>query len=40
MILTPSLALENADSIEFLDSVMQDISRLFVIPKPHYCISA
>jgi hypothetical protein len=34
------LALENADSIEFLDSVIQDISRLFVIPKPHYYISA
>jgi hypothetical protein len=34
------LALENADSIEFLDSVIQDISRLFVIPKPHHCIGA
>jgi hypothetical protein len=34
------LALENTDSIKFLDSIIQDISRLFVIPKPHYYISA
>ena len=34
------LALENTDSIEFLDSVIQDISRLFVILKPYYYISA
>jgi hypothetical protein len=34
------LALENTDSIEFLDSVIQDISRLFMILKPHYCIGA
>jgi hypothetical protein len=34
------LALENADSIEFLDSVIQDISCLFVIPKPHHYIGA
>jgi hypothetical protein len=34
------LALENADSIKFLDSVIQDISRLFVILKPHHYISA
>jgi len=34
------LALENTNSIEFLDLVIQDISRLFVILKPYYYISA
>jgi hypothetical protein len=34
------LALKNADSIKFLDLVIQDISRIFVILKPHYYIGA
>jgi hypothetical protein len=34
------LAVENTNTIEFLDSVIEDISRLFVTPKPYHCISA
>ena len=34
------LAIQYTDTMEFLDSVIQDISRLFVIPKPYHCISA
>lgn len=34
------LAVENTNSVEFLDEVIQDISRLFVIPKPYHCIGA
>ena len=34
------LALENADSIKFLDLVIQDISRLFVTLKPYHYIGA
>ena len=34
------LAIENTNSIEFLDEVIQDISRLFMIPKPYHYISA
>ena len=34
------LAIENTNSVEFLDKVIQDISRLFVILKPYYYIGA
>jgi hypothetical protein len=34
------LAIENTNSVEFLDEVIQDISRLFMILKPYRCISA
>ena len=34
------LAIENTNSVEFLDEVIQDISRLFMIPKPYHYISA
>jgi hypothetical protein len=34
------LAVENTNTIEFLDSVIEDISRLFVTPKPYHCIGA
>jgi hypothetical protein len=34
------LAIENTNSVEFLDEVIQDISRLFMILKPYHCISA
>ena len=34
------LAVENTNTIEFLDSVIEDISRLFVTLKPYYCIGA
>ena len=32
------LAVENTNTTEFLDSVIEDISRLFVTLKPYYCI--
>jgi hypothetical protein len=34
------LAVENTNTIEFLDSVIEDISRLFVTPKPYHYIGA
>jgi hypothetical protein len=34
------LAVEYTNTVEFLDTVIQDISRLFVIPKPYHCIGA
>ena len=34
------LAIEYTNTMEFLDTVIQDISRLFVIPKPYHCIGA
>jgi hypothetical protein len=34
------LAIEYTNTVEFLDTVIQDISRLFVIPKPYHCIGA
>ena len=34
------LAVKNTNSIKFLDKLIQDISRLFIIPKPYYYISA
>ena len=34
------LAIGDHNSVEFLDSVIDDIGRLFVIPKPYHYISA
>ena len=34
------LAIEYTNTVEFLDTIIQDISRLFVILKPYYYISA
>ena len=34
------LAVENTNTIEFLDSVIEDISRLFVTLKPYHYIGA
>jgi hypothetical protein len=34
------LAVENTNTIEFLDLVIEDISRLFVTPKPYHYIGA
>ena len=34
------LAVENTNTTEFLDSVIEDISRLFMTPKPYHYISA
>jgi hypothetical protein len=34
------LAIEYTNTIEFLDTIIQDISRLFVILKPYHYISA
>jgi hypothetical protein len=34
------LAVENTNTIEFLDLVIEDISRLFVTLKPYYYIGA
>jgi hypothetical protein len=34
------LAIKNTNTIEFLDLVIEDISRLFMTPKPYHYISA
>jgi hypothetical protein len=34
------LAIKYTNTMEFLDTIIQDISRLFVIPKPCHYISA
>jgi hypothetical protein len=34
------LAIKYTNTIEFLDTIIQDISRLFIILKPYYYISA
>ena len=34
------LVIKYTNTIEFLDTIIQDISRLFVILKPYYYISA
>ena len=34
------LAVKYTNTVEFLDTIIQDISRLFVILKPYYYISA